>query len=633
MDLSKTGWAGTWTDFLDISKDCFVNALESFYAELPWTKELSPSQGHAWTIEYDVMQATLAKVIVNTGINPSLCWVAFEQELVGEGGKRAADVNIVLPTGDLFVVEFKHKVVASQQEVTRALFDLQTMINFHSESHQLTGHCYLALTKIDANIFEHDSVICDIASNCILPKLVDGLGTALQSEHHFDVSKWQHGTFNRQPSIIHGTVRVFYDNDIPNLKTEAGENIEQARENLVKLYQHAKENQLRYVVVINGRPGAGKTLLGISAVADLVTTYGSKNCKPLFLSGNKPLVQVLQHTLDYYGALSGKELQIDGRSIIQHLIDFKRDIKKKDIKKKSREENFVVFDEAQRAWGKVSGGGEDSELDVFCRWLAHKEFGVLVLLVGDGQAIHKNEMSLENMMISLGDAIRPFRDKLTPIMPAIHAHFVKDINPNKRDMFYLKTPIRQNYTDELDHWIEAVLNNNDQKAYEIAKRIHSHYPLYITTSKGAADEYVRTLQLALHEDNKKVDAFRVGWLKSSKSNKNDSELTELKDNFGAWYVDAPNSPLSCCQLQTACTEFSCQGLELSIALLEWGPDLQFRNGALNLSENRYYRRDIDDYTYGSYRVLLSRGRTGLVVKCGDQETYQYLLRCGMAELR
>jgi len=629
MILSQSGWAGTWGEFLSIPQDSFISALRSFYAGLPWTKELSPSQEHAWHIEYDVMQATLTKVITDTNIDSNLCWIAFEQELVGEGGKRAADVNIVLPTGDLFVVEFKHKTAASQQEVTRALFDLQTMIKFHSESHQLAGHCYLALTRNDAHSFEHESVVCDITTDSILPKLTKKLCDSLttQNINKYDVIKWQQGSINRQPSIIHGTVRVFFDNDIPNLKTDTGKSIEQAREHLVKLYQHAKDNQRRYLVVINGRPGAGKTLLGMSVVADLVTTYGAETCKPLFLSGNRPLVEVLQHTLDFYGKHSQKELQIDGRSVIQHLINFK-----KSIQKQVREENFVVFDEAQRAWETVGSGSQASELDVFCSWLAQKEYGVLVLLVGDGQAIHNNEMSLENMMTSLGHAIQPLRERITPIMPAIHARLVEGIKPNIRDIFYLKTPIRQNYTDELDSWIEAVLNGNSKTAYDIAKPMRNHYPLRITTSKAAGDEFAQSLQSTLHEDNAKIDAFRIGWLKSSKYDKNNTDIAELKGNVGPWYVDAPNSPDSCCQLQTACTEFSCQGLELSIGLFEWGPDLQYRSGVLQLSQNKAYRRKHDDYTYGSYRVLLSRGRTGLVVKCNDQETYQYLVSCGMEEL-
>jgi hypothetical protein len=638
MNISQSGWSGTWEIFLNTPKESFMEELKKFYSSLPWTTELSKSQEFAWSKEYDVMQLTIAEVIAHSGINPELCWLAFEQELVGEGGKRSADVNIVLPTGHLFVVEFKHKDKASEDEVKRALFDLQTMLNFHSESHELEGHCFLALTKEGAQPFEDSSVICDISKDGLLFKLADAICTAIKSPFSYDVLEWKKGVFNRQPSIIHGTVKVFFDNEIPSLKTEVGDNILDARQNITKLYQYAKDNQQRYLVVVNGRPGAGKTLLGISSVADVVNLHGAKDSKPIFLSGNEVLVDVLQHTLDYYGKNTNKKAQIDSRSIIQHLVYFKRS-----IKNTVREENFVVFDEAQRAWETLGKGSDESDLDLFCHWLAQKDYGVLVLLVGDGQAIHRNEMSLDNMMKSLGKAVLPYRDKITPIMPSLHAHLVSDIQPKIRENLFLSTPIRQNYTQRLDDWIEAVLNNNKTEAYEVAQEIRLIYPLLITVDKKIADQYAKTLQSTLHEGNIKSDAFRVGWLKSSKSKKmsmsnygeENGNLLELDRKLnleGSWYVDPPNSPNSCCQLKTACTEFSSQGLELSLALFEWGPDLLYRGNTLQLSENKAFRRNLDDYTFGSYRVLLSRGRTGLVVKCNDSLTYQYLVECGMEEL-
>ena len=70
---------------------------------------------------------------------------------------------------------------------------------------------------------------------------------------------------------------------------------------------------------------------------------------------------------------------------------------------------------------------------------------------------------------------------------------------------------------------------------------------------------------------------------------------------------------------------SCQGLELSLALFNWGKDMVYRNGTLVVEG----RRSQEHYTEGSYRVLLSRGRSGLVIKCDDQETYRYLKSCGM----
>ena len=629
---SLAGWSGTWEAFFNVEKGSFVGQLVAFHASLPWTEELAPTQEYAWGIEHEVMKRTLKHVCRVSGFSPDNAWIAFEQELVGEGGKRAADVNLVLPTGDLFVIEFKHKLAASEHEIWRARFDLKTMLSFHSESIGLEGHCFLALTKPGATRFMHDRVTCDIPENDELPALSNALIKAFtKPQQAYDVLKWQHGNFCRQPSILHGTVQVFFEETIPTLKTSAGENIEDARIKLLELYQYAKKNYKRYVVVVHGRPGAGKTLLGISAVADLVNTYGAENCKPVFLSGNGPLVQVLQHTLDYHGKRSNKELQIDGRGLIEDLINFKRT-----LKQQSRwdeiEENFVVFDEAQRAWEKLNSrdANSQSELHLFCDWLAQKDFGVLVLLVGDGQAIYRNEMSLESMLLALEDALYQHENRITTIMPELHAHHLKKVQVRQREVFNLKTPIRQAYTEELDRWIEAVLAGNAQQANAVAASLSLDYPLMLTKSKSTADNFAREHMQTLHQDNVKLDAFRMGWLMSSQGGPFIPEVKAKSANLvGPWYVEPPASNLSCCQLSTACTEFASQGLELSLALVNWGNDLVFRDGALQLAQERKYRRDKDHYTYGSYRVLLSRGRNGLIIKCDDDETSEFLCACGM----
>ncbi|MGL5250685.1 MAG: DNA/RNA helicase domain-containing protein, partial [Enterovibrio sp.] len=457
------------------------------------------------------------------------------------------------------------------------------------------------------------------------------INTLTKPQQAYDILKWQHGNFYRQPSILHGTVQVFFEKTIPTLKTDAGENIEDARANLLKLYEHAKKNCKRYVVVVHGRPGAGKTLLGISAVADLVNAYGAENCKPVFLSGNGPLVQVLQHTLDYHGKRSNKDLPLDSRAFIEDLINFKRTLKQHD-RWNEIEENFVVFDEAQRAWEKLDSrdANSQSELHLFCNWLAQKEFGVLVLLVGDGQAIYRNEMSLESMLLALEDALYLHGNRITTIMPELHAHHLKKIQVCQREVFNLKTPIRQAYTEDLDCWIEAVLAGDAQHANLIAASLSCDYPLVLTKSKLAADSFAREHMQTLHKDNIKTNAFRMGWLMSSQGGPFLPEVKAKNFNLvGPWYVEPPTSNLSCCQLNTACTEFSSQGLELSLALLNWGNDLVYRNGQLNISQEKRFRRSQDHYTYGSYRVLLSRGRNGLIIKCDDDETFEFLRACGM----
>ncbi|WP_246857376.1 DNA/RNA helicase domain-containing protein [Vibrio crassostreae] len=48
-----------------------------------------------------------------------------------------------------------------------------------------------------------------------------------------------------------------------------------------------------------------------------------------------------------------------------------------------------------------------------------------------------------------------------------------------------------------------------------------------------------------------------------------------------------------------------------------------------MAEDSRHRRQYNHYTEGSYRVLLSRGRSGLVIKCDDGESFEYLKNCGM----
>ncbi|HHG3065572.1 TPA: DNA/RNA helicase domain-containing protein [Vibrio parahaemolyticus] len=452
MDL-KAGWDGTWQEFLSTDWASFLESLVTFHSSLSWTQDLDPAQYYAWETEYDVMKATLNHVITEAKVEPDKYWVAFEQELIGEGGKRAADVNLVTPTGDLFIIEFKHKKAVSEYEIIRANSDLQTMRRYHSESIDLVGHGFVVLTKTGAQAFQHPNVICDITESSIAPKLAEALIGSLSKPSSYDVLRWAKGEFYRQPSILHGTTQVFFEAKIPTLKTSAGENIEEAREALIKFYQHAKDKQQRYVVVVHGRPGAGKTLLGISAVAEIARSDSAEQSEPIFLSGNGPLVQVLQHTLDYGAKQSNKlwtDKVIDGRVMIQDLFAFKMDIKRS---LGSRKETFVVFDEAQRAWDKATPNEPQSpsELMLFCNWLSQQAYGVLVLLVGDGQAIHRNEMELDQMLSDLDRAVRVQNGNVTPIMPSLHAGKMQLIKPIKKDEYNLKTPIRQAYTESLDN--------------------------------------------------------------------------------------------------------------------------------------------------------------------------------------
>ena len=103
---------------------------------------------------------------------------------------------------------------------------------------------------------------------------------------------------------------------------------------------------------------------------------------------------------------------------------------------------------------------------------------------------------------------------------------------------------------------------------------------------------------------------------------------------GAWYNDPLTSPKSCCQLRSVATEFDCQGLELDFPIVCWGDDVfwdvwswQSTNGAINGVKDPHRLR------INSYRVLLSRGRDGMLIfvpaEGKMQPTLEILVKMGL----
>lgn len=632
-----SGWSGYWNDFLKIDKAIFLEELISYCKSLEWIEHVSNEQVNAWDNEFDVMHETLKSILSEIGIGyGTKAWISFEHELPGEDGKRAADVNLILDTGYLFVIEFKNKKFSTLTEIKRAEFDLKTMQNFHSESKDLIGIGYLVLTREEADRFSHPDIHCDVSQSNILELLKTDLIEKIQLEEKYDISKWQSGYFDRPFNLMRGTVDLFLKNDFSHLKhNDVAESIQKSKEYLLNVFAQAKNEGQKHLVVVRGVPGAGKTLLGLSAIAELSQIYENEKIMPLYMSGNGPLVSVLRYTLDYAGKVLKQK--VNSRALIESMINFKYQYLR-GSRTNINNENFIVFDEAQRAWnnlGKKSfehNGILQTELHVLCHWLGHQEYGVLVLLFGDDQVIHDNEMDTSEWFHAFESALgqwgKDFIVHLADKSPLSDINSCQQIHDNK--LLFLDKEIRQRYTKNLSIWINAVLNGEEAKARDISEKLNT-YPLLLTKDKKLAETYATDLLHGLHYKSSKSNNFKVGWLESSRGSKMLSQLDNRStdEEIGRWYVEPFGKSTSSCNFNKSSTEFSSQGLEIDLGLFNWGNDLIFRNGQL-LSQPG--KRTKDAYTFGAYRVLLSRGKNGLIVKVDDPETYQYLKQCGMKEL-
>ena len=125
---------------------------------------------------------------------------------------------------------------------------------------------------------------------------------------------------------------------------ERGRN--EAVEAVATIVEEARSKSERHIVFVTGVPGAGKTLTGLQLVYTLTLKDDSDRALGVFLSGNGPLVAVLQY------ALRGKErarLQADpSRVFVRDVLAFVRDHIAPEAPLPP--EHVWVYDEAQRAW-------------------------------------------------------------------------------------------------------------------------------------------------------------------------------------------------------------------------------------------------------------------------------------------
>jgi hypothetical protein len=170
--------------------------------------------------------------------------------------------------------------------------------------------------------------------------------------------------------------------------------------------RHAKE-----IVFVTGVPGAGKTLVGMN-----VATRRREEKDPthaVFLSGNGPLVAVLRAALTRdevrrIRSRGGKTRTGVAAQKVQAFIQNVHHFRDEGLRDAvgAPDEHVVIFDEAQRAWNlaktadfmkrrKKRPGFTQSEPEFLLSYMdRHRDWGVVICLVGGGQEINIGEAGI-----------------------------------------------------------------------------------------------------------------------------------------------------------------------------------------------------------------------------------------------
>jgi hypothetical protein len=398
-------------------------------------------------------------------------------------------------------------------------------------------------------------------------------------------------------------------------------------------------------VLLSGVPGSGKTLVGLQLVHahwldDLAVPRANGRLMPaaVYLSGNGPLVQVLQDAL--------KDEEGRGRTFVQGIKEYVRAHTRPG--RPVPPEHLIVFDEAQRAHDaervahvhrEPIGMSEPEHLIEFCERIP--EWCVLVALIGNGQAIHVGEEGGVPLWHEAVQRSKGTVDWTVHGAPAFAETFRSLPGATRwNPTLSLDTEIRFHLTPKVHQFVAGLLDGLPAAALRVlADELHEGgHRFLLTRDLDAARAYLR---------ERYADArfARYGLVASSKDKwlpafgVDNTFQTTKQLRVGPWYNADPGDSQSCCRLETVATEFSSQGLELDCALLAWGSDLLWAGHGWSVEyagKNRPPLKDPLTVRRNVYRVLLTRGRDGTVIYLPDDRrldtTYARLQSAGVRPL-
>jgi DUF2075 family protein len=617
-DDDGVGWWGTIDRFIEEPAPRLVADVSRSVSFL--NLDVGESQTRAWNESVRIIKRECQRLAV-THPESGKWGIVLEYQLPRERGRRP---DVVILTGcSLQVIEFKGRDVAEQADVDQLTAYARDLHEYHGASHDLRLNSILSLddASIDRHRFEGVSIVGG-------RRLAECLGE-LADQPPCDppaILDWLAADYAPLPSLVAAARLIFDHEPLPRIKRATSAGIPEALEALQKAAAQARSQNERHIALVSGVPGSGKTLVGLQFVYQTRFSDNEAARPAIFLSGNGPLVEVLQHALKskvFVQDVHGFLVRYGGRG-----------------RARIPEEHIWVYDEAQRAWdaARVQGkrGHSLSEHEDFLRLgMRMPNWSMLVGLIGQGQEIHLGE---EGGLKQWDDAVAKSGGDWIIHCPSRLASIFKGKDVRVNDALDLSTTLRAHLASDLHRWVDALLDGKLQVAAGFSEQLSKlAFKLYVTRDIEDAKQY------ATRRYSSEIDS-RYGLLGSSKAKNlarygiNSSFQATRSFRPGPWYNDPPSSIKSCCQLIEVATEFSCQGLELEFPVVGWDTDLAWDGeGWLTKSGARSSARDPRQLRINSYRVLLTRARDGMAIFVPPlaelDPTFAALLAAGCRELK
>lgn len=593
--------------------------------------------------------------------------VAFEYT-IPRIGKRVD--NILIYKGMIYLLEFKvgekeYKNYEIDQVVDYAL-DLK---NFHKESYDKRIVPVLIATNAGAvdNIVKFSDDLISTPVLCNKETLRDTL-IKISNNYQFpdiDSNKWFESDYAPTPTIIEAAQYMYRNKSVEEIsRNDAGTYNLTETTNIVKnIIQDSKNNLKKSICFITGVPGAGKTLAGLNIANE--TQNFDEDEHAVFLSGNFPLVQVLQEALARDASeslgISKSDALRKTKSYIQIIHHFRDDAVNTT---NPPHEKVVIFDEAQRSWNETQLSNfmsrkkgvpnfNKSEPEFLIEYMdRHKDWATIICLIGGGQEINTGEAGIEEWFNTLSTK---YPDWNIYVSDKIYDHEYtngKNINDllnslnnlNIEEKLHLSVSTRSFRSEKQSDFIKKLLDLNFDEATNDLIELKDKYPIYLTRDLNKAKDWIKS---------KARGSERYGIVASSgaKRLRKSGIWVDSSIDAAAWFLNTKDDVRSSYMLEQCATEFDIQGLELDWTILGWDADLRYNGNTWEYYSftgsrwNKIGKEEKVKYLLNSYRVLLTRARQGMIiyVPVGDKRdetslpefynyTYEYLKSIGIEEL-
>lgn len=352
-------------------------------------------------------------------------------------GKR---VDCILIIEDIvFVIEFKvGENTFYRQDIEQVWDYALDLKNFHKPSHDLILVPVLVATQAKESkinfILSKDKLVDPILCNSeelksTLIQVLDFYGSAKEK---INPKEYISGSYTPTPTIIEAAVRFYNDHNVDEITRNDADaiNLKHTTNFISETIHYAKENHKKVICFVTGVPGAGKTLVGLKVATEHLDNNGETTS--VFLSGNKPLVDVLQEALvrdkvrqekEIGNRITKKKARESVKTFIQ-MIHHYRDEYIRDPKPPF--DHVAIFDEAQRAWTKEQTvtfmhrkknlpNFQYSEPEFLISCLdRHEDWAVVVCLVGGGQEINTGEAGIAEWLRAVKNSFPSWETRISP---------------------------------------------------------------------------------------------------------------------------------------------------------------------------------------------------------------------------